>query len=146
MGGILKAGSSCRCYLFFCLIQPPAVTNCYLILDPEMGGTKQQDLKVFCLQKYFFVFVLDLASPYMDKLENGLWGSGLGVMNSLIMYPLSLDVPLHLNAGWPCPVVNSSPTNCLVGGAWTIGRLHEPLQHANWHTWFNATFISLILR
>jgi hypothetical protein len=24
--------------------------------------------------------------------------------------------------------------------------LHEPLQHANWHTWFNATFISLILR
>jgi len=34
-----------------------------VILDREVGGTKQQDLKVFCLQKYFFVFVLDLASP-----------------------------------------------------------------------------------
>jgi hypothetical protein len=49
----------------------------------------------------------------------------------MIMYHLPLDAPLQLNAGWPWPVVNSSPTNCLVGGEWTIGRLHEPLQHAN---------------
>ena len=69
----------------------------------------------------------------------------------MIMYPLPLYVPLAASEilnmpARPWPVVNSSPTNCLVGGAWTIGRSHEPLQHSNWRTWFNATFISLILR
>jgi hypothetical protein len=82
-----------------------------LILDCKMGGTKQQDPKVFAYVT-ICIFVLSWIFLCLSWLN---WSMASG---------LCLCRPTWL-------VINSSPTNWIAGGAWPFGRLLDLMHHAD---------------
>jgi hypothetical protein len=124
-----------------------------LILVWKMGGTEQQDPKVFArITNYLYIcVVLDLPLLIMKSMN---WSMASGCLACVCANSWSI---MYLSASPGCSapsacrqaptwlVINTSPTNWMAGGALPVGGLLDLMQHAkaaHWkeYTWFNAAF------